>query len=195
MLKDRTIFDYREITLQPGEVRPIFALAKFFYLIENSISTSLTVQFDDQSPSPIPEGLSVEMEEPFEKITFVNTSAGVATLKFALSNGVIQNNNTLISGSINADATATDIDTPAPVVANAAGITIAGDAAQKELVLFNNGSVAVYWGESTVNIDPATFRGTRLPPNQGIVISTNAAVALKSSGVDCIISVNRLRKP
>lgn len=194
----KNFYQYFERTIQAGDIAEINTFADFFYLIDNSSAVDVQISLDNQAFQTYPEGLSIRLiRETGQNTSIVrlkNVDSSAVTVKFALANGDITQNNTQISGTINADDTATDINSDSAVTATTGGVTITADSAQKELVLYNNSStITAWWGDSSV--DPATNVGIPILPGEYAVIKTNSAVVLKTASSTAVISVNRLRKP
>ncbi|MGF1609738.1 MAG: hypothetical protein ACFCUQ_10105 [Kiloniellales bacterium] len=156
-----------------GDRLDITRPGSYFRLIGGA--AGLMVRIDDEPPGDIAVGLGVDCPEPFNRLTFINTTVADIDIEVAFARGRVDDSRLSLSGSVNV-ATAANLADVADV-ALAAGVATqiaAANAVRKELVVSNLAGNAGVMRIGTSNVGAA--RGIELSPGQSVVLSTSAEV-------------------
>ena len=121
-----------------------------------------------------------------------NAGTSQITVEYAIGNGDIWDSRLSLSGVISVLNVSDEIDSPVAISCSDTVATLASDANAKEVIIQNNGTENVWFGDS--NVDPATMRGTLLEPGDTMVMDCNAEISFKcDTGETTTVSVNRLK--
>jgi len=130
---DKNIVNLIEsLTLAAGEHRKVDQPGRYFLLISNSLATDCHVSIGGSSYQPWPVLFSARVEKEddfFSQVRFYNPTAGAMTVEYVISNLIIENASSQISGVVSVIDVATVVDSPAAIVALPKSILINNAAA------------------------------------------------------------------
>lgn len=197
----QTFFDSYVFTIPANSSYRLNSYNSFITLLSNSGISPVIVGIGGHARARLLTGLSVELppDERFSYIEFENITAAPITIEVALSSGRIYDSRLVLSGVVNVTDTANQIETPAALaVPNADAnpptnaVNLAADADNKEVIVQNNGSFDVWFGDSDVN--PAANKGTKLEPGDIFILTLTSAIYFVGNGGASTISINKLQK-
>jgi len=120
------------LTLAAGEHRKVDQPGRYFLLISNSLATRCQIAIGGSSyqPWPVLYSARVEKEEDyFGRVRFYNPTAGPMTVEYIISNLIIENASSQITGTVDVRDITSLIETPAPITALPRSILIDNAAA------------------------------------------------------------------
>lgn len=169
-----------EITIPAGGYKRVDFYSNILSILENSAADEISVGIGDMSPVALRAGIQIILpqDKPYKHILFYNTAAESTTVKFILSKEEVRDNRLTITGSV--FSTIQDNTAPAGTVSTPASLSvsvqtsIAANASRKELIIQNNGTAAIRYGDE----DTAVDRGLRLEAGKQVVLTTIAQVYL-----------------
>ncbi len=193
----KTIYQDYQVILQAGEYRAFQCHGRYLTFLDNSLSTDMMVSFDGQSEQPVPKGISIELPETenFVTLGLRNPAGSAATIRFSISNGKVEDNRNVISGTVSVENISNTITTPAMGTATTSAPgspAIAAAGGNRIYIIQNHGPNDLWFGDS--NVDGANKRGTKILPNDAYELATAAAVYFRSTVGNTEYSVNVLSK-
>lgn len=187
-------FYYKPYTINvpANTLRPIPIEAAHVYIKAVS-SSSVQIQIDSSTPERIWPGLHFDMRhgESFRSVKLNNPTGAAVSVTILFSSEQITDSSFILGDTINVNLTPDLFETPAAVTATTAGVTIAADTSRREIILQNHGTVDVWAGDSNVN--PATSCGYKIAASKSIVLTTAAAIVLKSASGTAVVSIAATR--
>ena len=120
------------LTLAAGEHRKVSQPGRYFILLSNSLATRCQIAVGGSSYQPWPVLYSARVEKDedyFGQVRFYNPTAASMTVEYIISNLIIENASTQITGDVSVIDRSTGIETPAPITALPLSILINNAAA------------------------------------------------------------------
>ena len=188
----KQVYAYFEMQLQAGEYRETAVFGNFLNMLGNSGSKNVLVAIDGQPEQQLPQAISMDLPDTqnYTMIGFRNPNAGAVTIQFSCSNGRVYDNRIVLSGSLSVNLTPDNFTTPASIaVATTApgAAAVAASSSNREVWIQNNGGNDIWWGDA--NVDGANNRGIKIKPGDCPIISTAAAIYLRSTVGASVASV------
>jgi hypothetical protein len=188
----KQIYSYFSMILAAGEYRETAVYGNFINMLGNSGATNIRISIDGQPEQELPQGISMDLPDSntFTMIAFHNTSVAAVTITFSISNGRVFDNRIVLSGSLSVNLTPDGFSTPAAVavaVAAPGAPAVAASASNREVWIQNNGGNDIWYGDA--NVDGANNRGIKLKPDEMAIVSTSAAIYLRSTVGASVASV------
>lgn len=193
----KTIYQDYQVVLSAGEFRQFQCHGRYLTILDNSLSTDMMISFDGQAEQPVPKGISIELpeQENFVTLGLRNPAGSSATLRFAISNGKVDDNRNVISGTVTVEGVSNTITTPVKGTATT-GVpgapAVAAAGANRKVIIQNLGANDIWFGDS--NVDGANSRGTKILPGDGYEIDTAAAIYIRSTVGNSDYSLNVFSK-
>lgn len=192
-----TFYQYFAITIASGEVARVNAYSHFITLLTHTGAQNIQISIGGQAMQELPAGLSVELpqDQNFTYLEFKNTEAGPVTITFSLSSGAVQDNRSVVTGTLITNPSGNTFVTPAAIavgVAAPGAPSIAADPGQREVIIQNNGANPIWAGD--INVDGATGRGILIAVGASVVLSTEADIYLRSTGGASTASYARIKR-
>lgn len=193
----KTIYQDYQVVLAAGEYRPFQCHGRYLTFLDNSLSTDMMVSFDGQSEQPIPKGISIELPETenFVTLGLRNPAGSAATIRFSISNGKVDDNRNVISGTVTVENISNTLTTPVKGTATTAAPgapAVAAAGANRKVIIQNHGANDIWFGDA--NVDGANTRGTKILPNDGYEVDTAAAIYIRSTVGNSDYSLNVFSK-
>ncbi len=179
------VYQFFRRTIAAGETAKINAWGNYVTLLSNSGSNNIFISIGGQPMQEMPFGLSVALphDARFKYLEFYNSAGVSVTIEFTVSAGLVSDNRSVINSTLVVDPSSDGLATPAAITVNTAApgaATIAADSTRREVIIQNNGANPIWAGDA--NVDGANNRGILIPIGQAIVLSTQAAIYLRSTG-------------
>jgi len=166
--------------------------AKYLLILSWSGATDIDIEINDEPKQNIPAGLAINLldsGDSIQKIAFINNTGGAATLEIALSNNIVDDNRTVISGSIaTAETPASAFTTGQVSIDNTltGKVIKASNASRKSITI----KIPVAATEA-VFIGPdntlTALNGHRLDPGDAITLNNTAAIRGITAGAGPVV--------
>lgn len=185
----KQVYSFFRMTLAAGEYRETAVYGNFLNMLANNSLVNIRLSVDGQPEQEFPKGLSVELPKAgdgksdiYKMIGFRNADVAQCTIEFSCSNGSVYDSRIIISGSLDVNPTPNTISTPAAVavaIAAPGAPSVAASAATREVHIQNNGANDIWWGD--INVDGANNRGQKIIPGGKEIVTSAAAIYLRST--------------
>jgi len=106
------------MTLPAGKHRKVGQPGRYFLLVSNSLATPCHIAIGGSSLQPWPVLYSARVEKDqdyFSQVRFYNPTAGPMTVEYIISNLIIENASSQITGTVDVVDITSVIETPAPI--------------------------------------------------------------------------------
>lgn len=178
-------YQFFSITIAAGEVYHINSYSHFITLLSSTGVQSIMISIGGQAMQELPAGLSVELpqDQNFTFLEFKNNELVPVTITFSLSSGAVQDNRNIITGIIAVNPSGNTFVTPAAIavaVGAPGAVSIAANPGRREVIIQNNGANPIWAGDA--NVDGTSNRGILIEIGATVVLSTEAAIYLRSTG-------------
>jgi len=184
LLNPKFKIDFISLSLLTNTIKEIAIDHNVLYLVSNDLSTDLKISFDNGAKYTSWKenfkisGLQSNSDGEIKTIFLKNDSTSTMSIEFYAINGDIDDRTLNTLTTINATFAGDEINTPAQISVTTAQTSIPANSDRKELIIQNNGSFDLWFGDS----DTAINRGIKVGSAKTFVLNSQAKTYLISDG-------------
>lgn len=181
----RTVYQFYRRTIGAGATETLNVSGSFLEVLTTTGAANIRISIDNSDMQELPSGVSLKLPEgeAFTQLQFYNSELVGVVIELAISAGDLKDSRLVLTATINTKITSNTFTTPAALAVAAAApgaAAIAADSTRYEAILTNVGANPVWAGDA--NVDGANNRGILIAVNQTVVLTTEAAIWLRSTG-------------